>query len=98
MMRSRMVTLEGDDAFLAACARADDATARRIAAADPDIVRRIESRDPTLLIDFAGSADANAVRLLPDLGVDIAVARTQPPWSRGLTALHDATGHCRLET
>ena len=90
--------LQGDDAFLAACARADEATARSVAAADPDIVHRIESRDPTLLIDFAGSADANAVRLLLDLGFNIAVARTEPPWSRGLTALHEATGHCRLQT
>jgi len=90
--------LQGDDAFLAACARADEATARSVAAADPDIVHRIESRDPTLLIDFAGSADASAVRLLLDLGFNIAVARTEPPWSRGLTALHEATGHCRLQT
>jgi ankyrin repeat protein len=96
--RGFSVPLDGDDAFLAACARADEATARRIAGADPGIVRRIEMRHPTLLIDFAGSADANAVRLLLDLGFDIAVARTEPPWSRGLNAMHEATGHCRLET
>src|SRR4029079_19005601 len=92
------VPLEGDDAFLATCARADEATARRIANADPEIVHRIQSRNPTLLIDFAGSAQMKAVRLLLDLGFDIAVARTEPPWSRGLTALPDGTGHCQLET
>ena len=96
--RGSSVALDGDDAFLATCARADEATARRLANADPEIVRRIQSRNPTLLIDFAGSAHAKAVRLLLDLGFDIAVARTEPPWSRGLTALHEATGHCRLET
>jgi ankyrin repeat protein len=96
--RGFSVALEGDDAFLATCARADEATARRIANADPEIVHRIQSRNPTLLIDFAGSAHAKAVRLLLDLGFDLAVARTEPPWSRGLTALHEATGHCRLET
>ena len=96
--RGFFAPLEGDDAFLAACARADEAAARRIVGTDPGIVRRIQTRDPTLLIDFAGSADVNAVRLLLDLGFDIAVARTEPPWSRGLTALHEATGHCRLET
>jgi ankyrin repeat protein len=97
-LSSGFSVLEGDDAFLAACARADETTARRIADADPDIIRRIAAQHATLLIDYAGSASANAVRLLLDLGFDIAVARTEPPWSRGLTALHEATGHCRLET
>jgi len=96
--RGFSVALDGDDAFLAACARADDATAHRIVGADPDIVWRIESRDKTILIAFAGSAQANAVRLLLDLGFDIAVARSEPSWSRGLTALHEAASHCRLET
>src|SRR5262245_33556956 len=44
--------LEGDDAFLAACARADEATARRIVAADPLTVARVQARDPTLLVEF----------------------------------------------
>jgi ankyrin repeat protein len=90
--------VDGDDAFLVACARADEATARRMIAADPDIVGRVQSRDPTLLIEFAGADNPAAVRLLLDLGFDSAVARRDPPWTRGLTALHEATGHCRLET
>jgi ankyrin repeat protein len=90
--------LEGDDAFLAACARADEATARRMVAADPGIVARVQARDPTLLIEFAGADNAPAVRLLLDLGFDAATARTEPSWSRGATALHEATWHCRLET
>jgi ankyrin repeat protein len=90
--------LGGDDAFLAACARADEATARGIVAADPEIVARVRARDHTLLIEFAGADNAAAVGLLLDLGFDIAAARTEPPWSRGVTALHEATWHCRLET
>jgi ankyrin repeat protein len=90
--------LEGDDAFLAACARADEATARRLMAADPEILGRVQSRDPTLLIEFAGADNAPAVRLLLDLGFDIDAVRTNPNWMRGLTALHEAAGHCRLET
>jgi ankyrin repeat protein len=91
-------TLTGDDAFLMACARADGATARRMLAADPGIIARIRSREPTLLIEFAGADNPAAVGLLLDLGFDIGVARAEPRWVRGLTALHEATGHARLET
>jgi ankyrin repeat protein len=90
--------LEGDDAFVAACARADEATARRIVAADPGVLERVRSRDPTLLIEFAGADNAAALRLLLDFGFDIGAARTEPNWMRGLTALHEAVGHCRLES
>jgi ankyrin repeat protein len=96
--RGFAVKLDGDDAFLAACARADEAAARRMVAADPELVGRVESRDPTLLIEYAGADNTAAVRLLLDLGFDIGAARTEPRWSRGVTALHEATSHCRLET
>jgi ankyrin repeat protein len=96
--RGFKVQLGGDDAFLAACARADAPAARRMVAADPDLVRRVQSRDPTTLIEYAGADNRAAVGLLLDLGFDIGVARTEPRWSRGLTALHEATGHARLET
>ena len=90
--------LQGDDAFLSACARADEETARRMVAADPAIVSRVQSREPTLLIEYAGADNPAAVRLLLGLGFDVAATRTEPRWSRGLTALHEATRHCRLET
>ena len=96
--RGFAAALSGDDAFLMAAARADEATARQMVAEDPNLVGRVQSRDPTLLIEFAGAENPRAVRLLLDLGFDIAVARTEPAWSRGLTALHEAVGHCRLET
>src|SRR5262245_43034298 len=90
--------LAGDEAFLVACARADEETARRIVATDPGIVARVQARDPALLVDFAGADNAAGVRLLLDLGFDIAAARTEPPWARGVTALHEATWHGRPET
>ena len=90
--------LEGDDAFLAACARADEPQTRRLVAADPEMLGRVQSREPTLLIEFAGADNAAAVGLLLDLGFDIGAARTRPNWMRGLTALHEAVGHCRLGT
>ena len=96
--RGFSASLEGDDTFLVACARADETTARRIIAADPEVRARVRSRDPTLLIEFAGADNAAAVRLLLDLGFDIAAVRMEPSWSRGVTALHEATWHCRLET
>jgi ankyrin repeat protein len=91
-------SLLGDDAFLAACARADEATARRLVAADPGTVARIQAGDPTLLIEFAGADNAAAVRLLLDLGFGIAVSRSEPRWSRGITALHEAVRRCCVET
>jgi ankyrin repeat protein len=89
-------TLDGDDAFLAACARADEAAARRIVAGDPTIVSRLQSQNSGLLVDFAGAGDLAAVRLMLDLGFDIASNRTNPRWSRGETAFHVAAWRGRL--
>lgn len=89
------VDLHGDDAFLAACARADEVTARRIVASDRSTVQRVQSQNSGLLVDFAGSGNAAAVRLMLDLGFDIAAQRSNPPWAGGETALHVAAwrGH-----
>ena len=88
--------LEGDDAFLAACARGDEATARRVAAGDPNLVPRLEEGNSGLLVDFAGSGSVEAVRLMLDLGFDIGAARSKPPWVAGETALHAALWRGRL--
>jgi ankyrin repeat protein len=88
--RGFSVQLQGDDAFLAACARADIAGARRIAANDPSLVKRLEAQKSGLLADFAGAGNADSVRLLLDLGFDIGSQRANPPWLRGETALHVA--------
>lgn len=82
--------LSVDDAFLAACARADEAVAVRIAADDPNLIPRLVARNNSLLVDFAGSGNTAAVRLMLDLGVDIAAQRTTPSWAAGETALHVA--------
>ena len=87
------VTLEGDDAFLAACASANEAEARRIALADRAMVGRLQSRNPGMLADFAGAGNTAAVRLMLDLGFDAGMARTKPDWAKGETALHVATAH-----
>ena len=82
--------LEGDDVFLAACARGDEGAARRMTADDPEIVRRVQAENDGLLVDFAGSGNTVAVKLMLDLEFDVAAARTKPPWSVGETALHAA--------
>ena len=48
-----------------------------------------------LLVDFAGSGNTAAVRLILDLGFDIGAKRSDPPWAAGETALHVAVwrGH-----
>ena len=90
--------LEGDDALLAACARGDEATARRIVASDPGIVERVQANNDGLLAKFAGGRSVQPVRVLLDLGFDIARPRTAPPWDKGWTALHVAAGFGRLDT
>jgi ankyrin repeat protein len=93
--RGVVLALEGDEAFLAACARANEAEARRFAAANPSIVGRIESRHPGLLADFAGAGNTAAVQLLLALGFDAGMARVTPDWVAGETALHVAVAHGR---
>ena len=96
--RGFAVELHGDDAFLAACARSDEASARRIVASDPSTVRRLQAQNSGLLVDFAGSGNTGAVRLMLDLGFDVGAQRSDPPWMRGETALHVAAWRGRLET
>ena len=94
--RGFTVTLAGDDAFLAACARANTDEARRLAEADPSLVGRMQSQNPGLLADFAGAGNAAAVELMLELGFDPGMARVQPNWVAGETALHVAVAHgCR---
>ncbi len=95
--RGFAVALDGDDAFLAACARDDEATARGIVAADPAVVQRLQSQNSGLVVDFAGSGNTSAVRLMLDLGFDIGSQRTNPSWSQGETALHVAAWRGHLE-
>jgi ankyrin repeat protein len=93
--RGAVFVLDGDDAFLAACARGDEAGARRFAGSNPSVVDRTQSRNPGMLADFAGAGNAAAVRLMLDLGFDAGMARVTPKWVAGETALHVATAHGR---
>jgi ankyrin repeat protein len=93
--RGLVFALKGDDAFLAACARANEGEARKLASANPSLVRRMQSENPGRLADFAGAGNTAAVRLMLDLGFDVAMARNTPSWFAGETALHVAAAHGR---
>jgi ankyrin repeat protein len=94
--RGVVIALEGDDAFLAACAKANQSEARKLAEADSSLVGRMQFQNPGLLADFAGAGNTAAVRLMLDLGFDAGMARIKPDWVAGETALHVATSHGRL--
>lgn len=93
--RGAVIALDGDDAFLAACARANEGEVRKFVAADPLLVERIQSLNPGMLADFAGAGNTAAVRLMLDLGFDAAMARIKPHWVAGETALHVAAARGR---
>jgi Ankyrin repeat len=93
--RGIRIALEGDDRFLAACARANETEARASVAADPGVIGRLESRAPGLLADFAGGGNTGAVRLMLEMGFDVGMARVEPKWSAGETALHVAAARGR---
>lgn len=88
--RGFTMPLDGEDAFLAAVARADAQSARAIVASDPGVVARIQSNERAMFVDFAGADNPDAIRLLLDLGFDPGARREEPPWRRGETALHAA--------
>jgi ankyrin repeat protein len=91
------VALAGDEAFLAACARADETTARAFVAADPGLVARLQAADAAILADFAGAGNTEGVRLLLDLGFDLG-SRTGRGGAQGDTALQVAVWRERLAT
>jgi len=93
--RGIVIALEGDDAFLAACARAIEGEARKLAGADRSLVQRIQSQNPGMLADFAGAGSMAAVRLMLDLCFDAGAARNKPNWVAGETALHVAVARGR---
>lgn len=64
--------LTGDDALIAACARGDEAAVDAIAAQSPDVVQRVRAEGATLLANFATTGNADGLRLLLGLGIDVA--------------------------
>lgn len=64
--------LAGVERLIAACARGDAGAVRAVAGAEPHLVGGLLAEGGTLLAGFAGAANADGVRCLLDLGVDVA--------------------------
>lgn len=73
LFEQRGVRLEfsGVEALVAACARNDATTVGAIAAREPSLVREVLAEGGRLLAEFAGTANAEGVGHLLDLGVDV---------------------------
>jgi ankyrin repeat protein len=69
--RGVLLTLEGMERLLAACARGDEAAARLMVDQDPALMRELRAGGGTVLAEFAGVGNMAGVRLLLDLGVDV---------------------------
>ena len=89
--------LEGDSAFLEACATGNEKLARTIADEDPETVPRLKASGRPYLASFAGAGNTEGVRILLDLGFEIE-SQSADPGSRGNTALHLAVWRERLDT
>ena len=83
--------------MLAACARGDASAAVALASRNPGIVASLEAEDPGLLADVAGSGNIDAVRIMLDLGFNVA-SRTNRAGSQSDTALHVAIWRSRHAT
>jgi ankyrin repeat protein len=66
------IKLEGVEKLIAACARNDETAVRAVADHEPQLVRELVAEGGTLLAEFAGTANMDGVRLLLDLGVNVA--------------------------
>jgi ankyrin repeat protein len=94
--RGFSIELELADALLAACVRGD-ATALDIASRHPNLAAALEADDPGILANVAGAGNTAAVRLLLDLGFNVA-SRTGIPGFSNDTALHLAVWRSRHAT
>lgn len=66
------IELQGVDQLIVACAKSDDATVRSVAESEAQLISEVLAEGGTLLARFAGNANTDGVRLLLDLGVDVA--------------------------
>ena len=89
--------LEGEAAFLAACAHGDSALARKLADENSEIIETLKTERPETPAYFAGAGNTEGVRILLDMGFDIE-SRSVHPGSKGNTALHLAVWRERLST
>ena len=91
------IELKGVDRLIAACAMGDATQVRAIAAAEPQLKKDVLAmwdQGGQLLAKFAGTGNADGVRQLLDLGVDVAATYKEGNgyWdiARNSTALHVA--------
>jgi ankyrin repeat protein len=100
--RGIAIVLDGVERLIAACARSDGETVRSIAASEPQLVNDLILEGGTLLVQFAGNGNTDGIRLLLDLGVDIAATCKEPdPYfdvAKESTALHVAAWRARHDT
>lgn len=88
--------LDGDIAFLAACARGDAALAWTLTDEDPDCLNRVRVQHPDVVARFAGAGNTDGLRVLLDVGLEIEPVNASR--SSGYTALHLAVWRERLAT
>jgi ankyrin repeat protein len=85
--------LSSTEQFLAACARADEAAVRAIIAEQPNIVSTLGMGDKRVMADMAMFNNVEAVRLMLEIGMDVAA-----PGDHHATPLHWAGWHGHKET
>lgn len=91
--RGISVELNGVERLIAACAMNDTERVRAIAESEPALVRELLAQGGTLLAEFAGTANADGVRRLLDLGVEVNASYGGDPYfdiAPNSTALHVA--------
>jgi ankyrin repeat protein len=91
--RGVAMELNDVDRLIAACARNDQAAIRAIAPREPQLVRKLLADGGRLLAEFAGTNNAEGVRLLLDLGVPVDALYGGDPYfdlAKNSTALHVA--------
>jgi len=97
--RGIAIELQGVARLIAACARNDAATVQAIKQQAPELLRELMVDGGKLLSEFAGTGDADGVRLLLDLGVPVnAVTEHGDPYfdvAKSSTALHSAAWRAR---
>jgi ankyrin repeat protein len=88
------IRLDGVERLIAACARNDEAMVREIVQSEPQLVRVMLAEGGKLLAQFAGVGNAEGVRRLLDLGVDVGALYTEGDSyfdvAKNSTALHVA--------
>jgi ankyrin repeat protein len=92
------VRLEGIEQLIAACARNDEAGVRALAGSEPEVIQDLRTNGGSPLAEFAGNGNANGVRLLLKLGVDVGALYEGDGYfdiARNSTALHVAAWRAR---